>query len=88
MRQRPELPHERKRANRAPGRRAPQPSAVEAVVKIIDGCQLGGHYWVFAGGLTNVAVTITVTDTQTGATKVYKNPAKTVFKPVQDTAWY
>jgi hypothetical protein len=59
---------------------------VEAVIKVIDGCGLGGHYWVFAGGLTNVAVTITVTDTQTNKTKTYTNPPKTVFQPIQDTS--
>jgi hypothetical protein len=29
---------------------------------MIDGCGLNGHYWVFAGGLTNVKVVLTVTD--------------------------
>ncbi|MBV8199731.1 MAG: beta-propeller fold lactonase family protein, partial [Acidobacteria bacterium] len=29
---------------------------VEVVVKLVDGCALGNHYWVFAGGLTNVHV--------------------------------
>jgi hypothetical protein len=41
---------------------------------------------VFAGGLTNVDTTITVTDTQTGAVKTYRNPANTAFQPIQDTA--
>lgn len=61
------------------------PSNVEAVIKILNGCGLGGHYWVFAGGLTNVEVTITITDTQTNAVKTYVDPAKTVFQPIQDT---
>ncbi|MBV8203348.1 MAG: hypothetical protein JOZ15_22260 [Acidobacteria bacterium] len=59
---------------------------VEAFVKMIDGCGLGGHFWFFAAGLTNVHVVITVTDTQTGATQVYTNPANTAFQPVQDTS--
>jgi hypothetical protein len=29
---------------------------------------------VFSGALTNVAYTITITDTQTGAVKTYTNP--------------
>lgn len=61
-------------------------SNVEAVIKVLNGCSLGGHYWVFAGGLTNVNVVVTVRDTQTGATKTYTNPASTVFQPIQDTA--
>ncbi len=59
---------------------------VETVIKLIDGCGTGGHYWVFAGGLTNVNVVITVTDTQTGAMRTYSNPQGTVFQPIQDTA--
>jgi hypothetical protein len=59
---------------------------VEVVAKVIDGCGLGGHYWVFAGGLTNVAVVITVTDTQTGSTRTYTNPQDQAFQPLQDTA--
>ncbi len=59
---------------------------VEAVVKVLNGCGLGGHYWLFAGGLTNVNVVITVTDTQTGIQKMYVNPPKTKFQPIQDTS--
>lgn len=59
---------------------------VEAVVKVLNGCALGGHYWVFAGGLTDVNVTITVTDSQTGAHQNYTNPQGTAFLPIQDTA--
>ncbi|HEV7518650.1 MAG TPA: hypothetical protein VGR07_20330, partial [Thermoanaerobaculia bacterium] len=59
---------------------------VEAVVKVIDGCGLGGHYWVFAGGLTNVQVVITVTDLETGAVKTYTNPLGRAFAPIQDTS--
>jgi hypothetical protein len=58
---------------------------VEAVVKVLDGCGVGGHYWVFASGLTNVNVVITVTDTQTGASVKYTNPPNTKFQPIQDT---
>jgi photosystem II stability/assembly factor-like uncharacterized protein len=58
---------------------------VEAVVKVIDGCALGGQFWVFAGGLTNVEVNLTVTDTATGASRTYLNPPGTPFQPIQDT---
>ena len=47
-------------------------------------CTLG-NFWVFAGGLTNVGVTLLVEDTQTGASKTYNNPIGTPFAPLQDT---
>jgi DNA-binding beta-propeller fold protein YncE len=59
---------------------------VELLVKVLDGCALGGHHWVFAGGLTNVETTLTVTDTRTGAVRTYRNPQGTPFAPLQDTA--
>ncbi len=50
------------------------PSNVEVVVKVLNGCGLNSRYWTFAGGLTDVNVILTVTDTQTGAVKTYINP--------------
>lgn len=58
---------------------------VEMMVKVLDGCALNNRYWVFAGGLTNTRVRITVTDTRTGAVKTYTNPQGTPFQPIQDT---
>lgn len=59
---------------------------VEMVAKVVNGCAFNERYWIFAGGLTNVAVNITVTDTQTGISRTYANPANTAFAPIQDTA--
>jgi lysyl endopeptidase len=58
---------------------------VEAMVKLIDGCAVNDRFWVFAAGLTDVNVTLTVTDTVTGAVRSYVNPAGKAFQPVQDT---
>ena len=48
---------------------------VEIVIKVVDGRAFNNYFWVFEGALTDVAYTITVTDTQTGAVKTYSNPA-------------
>ena len=62
------------------------PANVEMVVKVLRGCPVNGRYWVFAGGLTDVAVDLTVTDTERGGTKTYRNPLRTPFQPIQDAA--
>jgi hypothetical protein len=59
---------------------------VEVVLKVLDGCGFNQRFWVFAGGLTNVQVHLTVTDTMTGAVKTYDNPQGRAFQPVQDTS--
>ncbi len=59
---------------------------IEVVAKVLDGCGVNGRYWVLAGGLTNVEAALVVTDTKTGDTKTYANPAGTAFQPIQDTA--
>ncbi len=43
-----------------------------------------GKFWVFYGALSNVEYTLTVTDTQTGAVKTYKNLSGQ-FASVADT---
>jgi PKD repeat protein len=59
---------------------------IEIVIKVLSGCGLNNHYWVFAAGLTNVEVDLRVTDTQNGTVKNYFNPIETPFAPVQDTS--
>ncbi len=60
---------------------------VEIVVKVLNGCiDPFNSYWVFAAGLTNVGVDLTVTDMLHGETKAYSNPIGTAFPPIQDTA--
>ena len=58
---------------------------VEVVVKVLNACGLNSRYWVFAGGLTNVKVVLTVRDTKTGTVRTYTNPIDTAFLPLQDT---
>ncbi|HTQ80111.1 MAG TPA: hypothetical protein VMM92_08945 [Thermoanaerobaculia bacterium] len=50
------------------------PGNLELLLKVLDGRALNHAFWVFAGALSDVAYTITVTDTETGAVKTYTNP--------------
>jgi hypothetical protein len=58
---------------------------VEMVVKVIDACSFNQRFWVFAGGLTDVNVTLNVTDTKSGTVRTYTNPLGIAFQPIQDT---
>lgn len=51
-----------------------QEDNLELVVKVLDGRGLNGRFWVFVASLTSVDFTLTVTDTQTGKQRVYRNP--------------
>jgi hypothetical protein len=63
------------------------PDNLELLVKVLDACQNPDpKYWVFAAGLTNVEVDISVTDTATQTTRHYRNPLDHSFAPVLDTA--
>ncbi len=61
------------------------PSNVEVVVKVLDACLFNQRFWVFAGGLTDVAVELRVTDSQTGQRRTYRNPLGAPYQPLQDT---
>lgn len=47
----------------------------ELLVKVLDGCAITGHYWVYSAATTDVRYVLTVTDTQTGLPVRYENPA-------------
>jgi plastocyanin len=63
------------------------PTNIEMLVKVLNACvpALGNKYWVFFAATTDVELTVTVTDTQTGTSKVYTNPLGKAAAPVQDT---
>ena len=65
-----------------------KPNNSELLVKVLDGCNAAGHenFWVFAAGLTNVGVVLTVEDTHGEAEpKVYVNDVGEPYLPVLDT---
>ncbi len=49
------------------------PEFPEVVVKMIDARGLSSGFWVFYGGLTHAAFTLTVTDSVTGAVQTYQS---------------
>lgn len=57
----------------------------EILVKVLDGCRVNGHFWVFAAGSTNLEYTIRVTDTATGSPKEYFNPLGRASAAITDT---
>ena len=64
-----------------------RPGNLEILIKIHDGRPRNGHFWVFAGALSNVAYTITVTDSETGVVRTYENPQGTLQSFVDTRAF-
>ncbi len=58
---------------------------VEMLVKVLDGCDLFGAYWVFYAATTDVDFTLRVTDTVAGVTKEYTNMLGEPANAVTDT---
>jgi len=63
------------------------PDNIEVVVKVLDACGLDpfNNFWVFAAGLTDVKVTLRVTDTVTFETQEWVNPQGSAFQPIRET---
>ncbi len=57
----------------------------EFLIKILDGCAINGHHWVFYAATTNVGFELTVTDTLTGRVNTYSNPDLNPATSVLDT---
>ena len=65
-----------------------EPANIEMVIKVLDGCAIDGHFWVFAAGLTDVEVTTTVHDRRNGARKTWASPLGRLFEPIRDTGTF
>jgi hypothetical protein len=63
------------------------PDNPEVLVKVLNGCALNNHYWVYVTAGTNAGFTVTVKDITLGhVAKTYTNPDLTEALPVQDTS--
>lgn len=49
------------------------PDNPEILVKILDGCPINGHYWVFFSAATTVEYRVQILDTESGVVRVYAN---------------
>ena len=58
----------------------------ELLVKVLDGCQVNGHFWVFSAATTDVEYTLTVTDSTNGESQRYMNQAGQSAPAVTDTS--
>ena len=65
-----------------------EPDNVELVIKVLAGCPVNDHFWVFTAGLTDVEVHLKVTDTEMVPAQVrdYDNDLRTQFAPILDAA--
>ena len=63
-------------------------SNVEVVAKLVSFCGDGAsNVSVYAAGLTDLDVTLHVTDTRTGVSRTYRNPLGTPFSLIRDGAF-
>jgi hypothetical protein len=46
----------------------------ELTLKVLDGCGVNQHWWVFLASGSSAEYVVTVTDTRTGAQRTYSNP--------------
>ena len=58
----------------------------ELLVKVLNGCTVNNHYWVFFAATTDQEFTVTVTDISAGKVVQYTNPLKNPADAVTDTS--
>ena len=59
---------------------------VEVLVKVLDGCAINGHRWVFAAPVTDLAFNLEITEQATGRAFTHRNPRGTTAATAGDTA--
>ena len=61
------------------------PASPEVLVKVLDGCAINGHFWVFASAATTLGFEMSVQDRSSGAIRTYGNPDISRASTVTDT---
>lgn len=56
----------------------------EMLIKVLNGCPVNNHFWVFYSAGTNVGFHVTVKDSKTGSQKMYSNALNNPAPPLQD----
>lgn len=62
------------------------PENWELLVKVLDGCEITGAYWVFAAATTNVEYELRVTDTYLETSVTYRNELGTASPAITDSS--
>ncbi len=62
------------------------PTNWEVIVKVLDGCALNSHFWVFGAATTTVGFEVRVTDLWTATTAVYGNALGQSAAAINDIA--
>ena len=58
----------------------------ELMIKVIDGCPVNGHHWVFAAATTDVAFELTVRRREDGVERLYRSELGTPAAATTDTS--
>ena len=61
------------------------PENWEILVKVLDGCALNGHWWVFASAATDVGWDLVIEDTESGESWSASNPLGQRSPAITDT---
>ncbi len=56
----------------------------EMLVKVLNGCDINNHYWVYSAAATNLSYTLTVTDTAHDVAYTFENPGGTSAPALTD----
>ena len=59
---------------------------VEVLVKVLDGCAINGHRWVFVAPVTTLAFSLEITERATGRRFAHRNPKSLTAETRADTA--
>ncbi|MCG8455225.1 MAG: hypothetical protein MI919_03020 [Holophagales bacterium] len=58
---------------------------LELLTKVLDGCALNGHHWIYSAGTTDLEYTLYVVDTFTNASASYRNEPGRAAPAINDT---